>query len=96
MTDIDVGGGPAHNRVSVSLVGDVDRLWKGFIQELSKPGDHGINNNELKSQVNMVFLALDKLNRDILLLPAQGRTLDFSGTASTRMSGQLGRSNGRP
>ena len=91
MSDIQIGGGPAHNRVEVSLVSEVNECWKRFILELEKPGDHGINNNELKQWVNAFAQAGARLQHQVLSLPAQGRQLGFKGTDIAKAMQQMGK-----
>lgn len=90
MSLIEVGGGPVHNRVDVSLIAAVNDRWRKFLEELAKPSrEHGVNNNELKELVNSFAQAGAALQAQVLSLPAQGRQLYFKSTDLARASEEI-------
>lgn len=80
MSEIEVVDGPCHNRISIERIGAVERLWTALKEELRKPGEHGINNNELKQMTCAFCQAVGDLEAEVRALPAQGRVLKFTGT----------------
>lgn len=92
MSEIQVGGGPVHNRVDVALVSEVNDSWMAILKELESPtGEHGINNNELKERFNRFAQAAQALHASVAALPPQGRTLHFKGSSIARVTEQMGR-----
>ena len=91
MTSIEVTGGPAHNRVDLEKIKRVQQLWMEFLQELQKPGEHGINNNELKQRMNAMGQAVTDLGLQVLALPAQGRHLGLKADDLSQAAEFLGR-----
>jgi len=88
---IDVGGGPAHNRIEVSLISEVNDNWQRFLTELQSPGEHGTNNNELKQRIAAFAEAGARLTAQVLNLPAQGRELGMKATDIVRATQQMGK-----
>lgn len=92
---IEVGGGPVHNRIDLEKVSRTNELWVQFLQELNKPGEHGVNNNQLKQCINAVGQSLTDLAQQVLALPAQGRHLGLKGSDVVKAAEFMGRIKGQ-
>jgi len=89
-SSIDVLGGPVHGRIELSHISDVNERWRVFLEELMKPGDHGVSNNQIKELVNRWAQAGEALQRVVNALPSQGRNIGLQAIDYVRVSELLG------
>lgn len=91
MGEIHVIGGPSHNRLPMELISEVNDCWHLILKELQKPGEHGVNNNEIKEVVNRWAQAGAAFQAAVNNLPAQGRMIEFKANSIARAVEQMGK-----
>lgn len=80
-SEIQVGGGPIHNRIEVETIANVDQAWRNIKHELAHGGEHGVNNNQLKELFRIFASHAQYLHAQVEALPAQGRNVVFTGSS---------------